>query len=54
MNKLIRKVQLISKDVLESVAYYSKFNPLYCPTKPDSIIFVVGKSPMDLMEPIFV
>ena len=33
MNKLIRKVKLISRNVLESVAYYSKFNPLYYPTK---------------------
>ena len=32
MNKLIRKVKLISRNVLESVAYYSKFNPLYYPT----------------------
>ena len=29
MNKEIRKVKLISKNVLESVAYYSRFNPLY-------------------------
>ena len=34
MNKVIRKVKLISRNVLESVAYYSKFNPLYYPTKP--------------------
>ena len=33
MNKVIRKVKLISRNVLESVAYYSKFNPLYYPTK---------------------
>ena len=29
MNKEVRKVKLISKNVLESVAYYSRFNPLY-------------------------
>ena len=29
VNKSIRKVKLISKNVLESVAYYSRFNPLY-------------------------
>ncbi len=29
MNKEVRKVKLISKNVLESVAYYSGFNPLY-------------------------
>ena len=28
MNKEIRKVKLISKNVLESILYYSKFNPL--------------------------
>jgi len=29
MNKEVRKVKLISKNVLESVAYYSRFNQLY-------------------------
>ena len=29
MNKEIRKVKSISKNVLESVVYYSKFNLLY-------------------------
>ena len=29
MNKEFRKVKLISKNVLESIAYYSGFNPLY-------------------------
>jgi len=29
MNKEIRKVKLISKNVLESLSYYSRFNPLY-------------------------
>ena len=29
MNKEVRKVKLISKNVLESVAYYSRFNSLY-------------------------
>ena len=29
MNKEIRKVKWISINVLESVAYYSRFNPLY-------------------------
>jgi len=29
MNKSIREVKLISRHVLESVSYYSKFNPLY-------------------------
>ena len=29
MNKEIRKVKSISKNVLESVVYYSKFNRLY-------------------------
>jgi len=28
MNKEVRKVKLISKNVLESVVYYSRFNPL--------------------------
>ena len=56
MNRKVRKVKLISRNVLESVAYYSRFNPLYKKktniVKMGSIIFVVGKSPMDLMEPI--
>ena len=29
MNKKIRKVKLISRDVLESLVYYSRFNSLY-------------------------
>ena len=29
MNKEVRKVKLISKNILESILYYSKFNPLY-------------------------
>ena len=29
MNKDTRKVKLISKNVLESLVYYSRFNPLY-------------------------
>ena len=29
MNKYTRKVKLISRNVLESVAYYSRFNQLY-------------------------
>jgi len=29
MNKEIRKVKLISKNALESLVYYSRFNPLY-------------------------
>ena len=29
MNKEFRKVKLISKNVLEPVAYYCRFNPLY-------------------------
>ena len=29
MNKEIRKVELISRNVLESLVYYSRFNPLY-------------------------
>ena len=28
MNKEVRKIKLISKNVLESILYYSKFNPL--------------------------
>lgn len=31
MNKEIRKVKLISKNVSESLAYYSRFNLLYIP-----------------------
>ena len=31
MNKEIRKVKLISKNVSESLAYYSRFNLLYTP-----------------------
>ena len=29
MNKEIRKVKLISKNVLDSLSYYSRLNPLY-------------------------
>ena len=29
MNKLVRKVKLISKNVLADVVYYFSFNPLY-------------------------
>ena len=29
MNKEFRKVKIISKNVLESIVYYSGFNPLY-------------------------
>ena len=29
MNKLIRKVKLISRNILAAVVYYSSFNPLY-------------------------
>ena len=29
MNREIRKAKLISRNVLEFVAYYSRFNPLY-------------------------
>lgn len=29
MNKKIRKVKLISRDVLEFLVYYSRFNSLY-------------------------
>ena len=31
MNKEIRKVKLISKNVLESLSYYSKYNSQYLP-----------------------
>ena len=54
MNKEIRKVKVISRNVLESVSYYSRFNPLYKKKTNilGSIILVVGKSPIDIMEPI--
>ena len=50
----------MSRNVLEYVSYYSKFNQLYnqkertdfALSQFGSIIFVVGKSPMDIMEPI--
>ncbi len=29
MNKLIRKVKLIPRNILAAVVYYSSFNPLY-------------------------
>ena len=41
MNKEVRKVKLISKNVLEFTAYYSRFNPLYYvvyQTKKDYLI----------------
>lgn len=29
MNKLLRKVKLISRNVLATIVYYASFNPLY-------------------------
>ena len=38
MNKEVRKVKLISRNVLESLVYYSKFNPLYFYKKIPNIL----------------